>query len=527
MVPCSAAFAHRWRLTPLAAAVALWLMPLPASPAGPAALPPMTPVVAPLELRVMSFNVWYGGDQVSLPAVVEAIRRADADLVAIQEPDGHLEAIAAAAGYPYVDRRRNLIARYPLFDSGNGLRTRAGAAPYGITALDEEHLYAWMMVRPGEVVAVANTHLPSDLYGPEAVRDGASLTEVLALEERTRMPSARPLLALGTLAATGVPVFLTGDFNTPSHLDWTPAMQTLRGTAVRYPVVWPVTAALAQAGLRDSYREAHPDPVAKPGLTWTAGMPHPYVRPNETRDRIDFIFSAGPTITLSSQLVGEPGAPEVDLAIRPYPSDHRAVVSSFSVVPVPAPALVAVEPSMVAVGADFVVRAHDPQSAGWHVVVVPAAATPDQPLRAAREDLTAWRRMARFTSTGLAVGAYDAVLLASDGHELKRSRFAVYAPTRPPLLQVASASLQRGQPIHLRWSNGPGHRHDWVGLFRAGDDAGVSLTIAYLQAHSQGALELATTSAAGPLPAGHYQLRLLRDDSPTVLATTDLILVGP
>ena len=52
---------------------------------------------------------------------------------------------------------------------------------------------------------------------------------------------------------------MTGDFNTPSALDWTPAVDAVRGD-VHYPVPWPVTRALARAGFTDTYRAVAPRP---------------------------------------------------------------------------------------------------------------------------------------------------------------------------------------------------------------------------------------------------------------------------
>src|SRR5688500_17760378 len=112
-------------------------------------------------LRVMTFNVWYGGEQVSLEKVGEAIRAANADIVGVQEADRNLERIAEVAGMPYVDTRRRLLSRWPIFDSGQGVRTEPGSSPYSTTALDLGALHAWVMVRPGKVVAVSNVHLSS------------------------------------------------------------------------------------------------------------------------------------------------------------------------------------------------------------------------------------------------------------------------------------------------------------------------------------------------------------------------------
>lgn len=488
---------------------------------------------APLQLRVMSFNVWYGGDQVSLAATAETLRRSDADIIGIQEPEGHLATLAAMAGYPYIDLRRNLLSRFPLFDSGNGTRDTPGQPPSGITALDADELHAWVMVRPGEIVAVGNTHLPSDLYGPEAVRDGAAPATVLGLEDEARMPSAQALLPLATVARDGTPVFLTGDFNTPSHRDWTPAMQALRPEAVKYPVDWPVSKALELAGFRDSFREVHPDPRLRPGLTWTAGMPAPYLRPRETLDRIDFIWTAGTARAIDSRIFGEPGGNDVDESVFPWPSDHRALVSTFEVIPMTASALVAVEPAVIRIGEQLRVRAHDPASEGWSIVVVPAdgaAAGPAaRPLLAAREEVTAWRRFARFATTGMNAGEYDAVLLDTAGGELRRTRFALIDGQSPPRLEKVASPQRIGQPLIVHWHNMPGHRFDWVGLFRIDDSMRSAAPILpevqrYLQARTTGKLELPTLKNGKPLQAGLYEVRLMLDDSSTVLASTKVRL---
>ena len=472
----------------------------------------------PLELRVMSFNIWYGGEQVNFASVVEAIRAADADLVGVQEPEGNLRRLAAAAGYAHVDERRNLLSRFPLFDPGDGRRSADSAAPAGIVALDEAAVHAWVMVRPGQVVALANVHLTSDDYGPEAIRDGADLASMLAAEQRTRLRETRPLLALRQLPAA-TPVFLTGDFNTPSHLDWGADMQRLRPEVIRYPVNWPVTRLLSEAGFRDSFREAHPDPTRRPGYTWTPGMPHPYIRPRETVDRIDFVWSAGAVETLRSELVGERGGDGVDIAVHPYPSDHRAVVSTFRATPVAAPPLVGVEPRTVRRGEDFLVRGHDPQSEGWRVVIVHAGSPPTAALLRVEETVAAWRAAGRVASRALAAGEYDAVLLAADGSELRRSRFAIREAAAPVLLQVQGGGGRAGEPLRVRWSNGPGHRHDWIGLFRPGAAADAALVRSYVDARHGGELLLPTIAGDEPLPPGEYELRFLRDDSPTTEAS--------
>ncbi len=182
--------------------------------------------------------------------------------------------------------------------------------------------------------------------------------EVLALETETRLPEIQVYIdQLGPVAASGIPVFIGGDFNAPSRLDWTEAMVGKR-PALRYALDWPVSKALADAGFRDSYREIHPDPVVNPGITWTTGYPVPYLLPDEAVDRIDQIHALGNSTTTASQILGETGGPDFDIAIDPWPSDHHAVVSTFTVVPGAAPAMVSFAKRSVTVGDELGVRFH-------------------------------------------------------------------------------------------------------------------------------------------------------------------------
>ena len=132
----------------------------------------------------------------------------------------------------------------------------------------------------------------------------------------------------------GIPAILLGDFNTPSRLDWTPETVGLR-EQIRYPVNWPTSRFVEDAGFLDSYREAHPDPVEDQGLTWPSGRPRPpgawSPGPHAPADRIDFIYTAGAIETLGSDLVGESGGPDVTIAVDPWGTDHRAIVSELSV----------------------------------------------------------------------------------------------------------------------------------------------------------------------------------------------------
>ena len=459
-------------------------------------------------LRVMTFNVWYGGEQVSLEKIGEAIRAANPDIVGVQEVDRNLQRIAEVADMPYVDARRRLLSRWPIFDSGSGVRTESGASPYSTTGLDRDALHAWIMVRPGKVVAASNVHLSSG-------SDEAAM----------RLAEAEPLAALGRLAADGTPVFLTGDFNSSSHLDL-PAAERREGAGGPAPLDRAVTRLLADAGLRDSYREAHPDAAAHPGHTFTPGAPHSAAQPGRARIRIDYVFTAGNSETIASQVVGEAGGPATDIAVFPWPSDHRGVVSTFRVVPVDAPALVAATPRLVAEGAVVSVRSWDPFGPGWTALVVPRGGAPADAMTGVRDMPHDWQRMIPLSTIGLAAGDYDALLVGEDGVVLRRSAFTIAVPGAKPEIEAVTASTRVGEPIRVRWRHAPGDLRDWIGLYRAGEtDVSQYLGFIYTEAAFSGEASFVPDASDGRIAPGEYELRLLHDESYVVLARTGVVFL--
>ena len=491
------------------------------------AIPPAT-AASPATVKVMTLNIFYGGDEWNLENgqwcvrptgcpetmkhVVSTIRAADPDIVGLQEATANECVLADMLGW-FCEPRLQLISRFPLID------------PPGANGV-----YALAEVTPGRFVAISNVHLPSDPYGPYWVRDGEPRSTVLALERSTRLPAIqRQLSVLPGLATSGVPVFLTGDFNSPSHLDWTPAVDAVRDE-VRYPVAWPVSEALAGAGFRDSYREVHPDPAAVPGFTWTPPGTLESV-PNEVYDRIDWVLVQGPAETLGTKLVGESGGPDVDVSHDPYPTDHRGVVSTFRVTPANPDPFAAVASRRVFVGQDLTVHVHGP---GARVVLVragqgPSAALASRSTGGADADLS-------FSTGGLEPGAHDALLVDVADTVLSRSPFWLYAAGTRPSLRTMKGVYEVGEPIRVRWRAAPGYRWDWMGVFAPGrgpaqnaEDCnagtcgnGHYLLYHYTETLIQGSTLIGPASFDGyrswPLKVGTYEIRLLMDDGYRLLA---------
>jgi endonuclease/exonuclease/phosphatase family metal-dependent hydrolase len=469
-------------------------------------------------LKVMSFNIFYGGDELNLRTrqfcrdaagcpetldqVAAAVRASGADVVGLEEATMNTCPLAAKLGWN-CSARTQIISRYPIVD------------PPGANGL-----YVFVEPVPGRVVAVSDVHLPADPYGPYELRDGDTLADVLQLENELRVPDIQDELAiLPPLAARGIPVFLTGDFNTPSHLDWTQAVADVRAD-VPFPVQWPVSKALTDAGFKDSFRVVHPDPVAKPGFTWTPGSPEG--EKVEVHDRIDWVLSMGAAATASS-VVGEGGNPNTDIAVDPWPSDHRGIVSTFTVSPAPMPTLVAVEERSLEQGQTLHVRFHG----GASVALVRGSSTAASKPTGGAADGTL-----SFATANLAPGAYQAVLRNGSGQAISRSPFWLYRPGAVTTVTTAKSVYKVGEPIKVFWTKAPGMKFDWLGLYSAGENAdnptastctaglcGNGHYFLYTYTHNtiEGSTTFDSSSPAGwktwdQIGTGTYQIRLLLDD---------------
>jgi imidazolonepropionase-like amidohydrolase len=377
-------------------------------------------------------------------------------------------------------------------------------------------------------VAVANVHLPSDPYGPQWLADGQPLEAVLALERRLRLPKLAPSLeALARMK--GVPAFLLGDFNAPSHLDWTPA-DVGRRPHLRAAVAWPVSQAVERAGFVDSFRAVYADSGQHPGLTWWAARPpakDDFSR--DPQDRIDFVYAAGPARALRSEVVGEAGAAGVDLSVTPWPSDHRAVVSTFEVKPAPMPALVAVNGNrLVNVGDPLPVEFHNPGGVAARVAVVPAGAAGEgfDPTRiAAARPVASGRGALQLSTEPLAPGRYEVVLLAPGNAVLSRIPFVAKAPGDRTQLAVDRSEYRPGEAIAVSWRNGPGNRWDWIGIFPGSLQPTLETNLIWRHTDSRIEGRLALDGAASddeswPLAPGEYQALYLLQDAIRPVAQT-------
>ena len=276
----------------------------------------------------MSYNIHRGGVVMlkqPLSQTAKVIQSAQADIVGIQEtrsPRGDkLEELAKLLGWNHdMGKGSQILTRYEILESLNsGVKIK----------LDS-----------GKEAYVFNLHLPSHPYQPyqllgirpkwhKHTNDITFIkTEAEAIEwaKKARGRELSKLLRLiRTIPDKQAPIFVVGDFNEPSHLDWTERA----AKATRHPikVEYPNSLAMIKAGFTDAYRAIYRDEMKHPGYTWSSF--YKFDDPTTHHDRIDFVYFKGKGIKLTEvKIVGE-NQKDADIVISPYPSDHRAVVANF------------------------------------------------------------------------------------------------------------------------------------------------------------------------------------------------------
>lgn len=314
--------------------------------------------------KVLQFNIWQEGTVVKngFDAVADEIVRSDADFVTLSEVrnynntrfcDRIVEALKERGQtyYSFYTEDSGLLSRYPITDS---------TTVYPLND-DRGSIYRLVTRKGDQEFAVYTAHLDyrNCAYYDARGYDGntwekrepvRNLDSLLILNRASVRDDAiaRFVSEAEKDKAAGRIVILGGDFNEPSHLDWTEATKDMRD---HYGLVvpWDVSVILEKAGFKDAYRVKYPDPVTHPGLTCPADCPDIALEKlvwspeADDRDRIDFIMFApyeGLTLTdatiigpkgdiLRGQRATEETADPIVEPLGIWPTDHKAVLATF------------------------------------------------------------------------------------------------------------------------------------------------------------------------------------------------------
>ncbi|KAJ1510161.1 hypothetical protein HMI54_004012 [Coelomomyces lativittatus] len=366
---------------------------------------------APIHLSVMTCNLWLGGEgcyassklagqRFSMPSMhpsvsetthlltclAKSILSANVDLVGCQEcaslardtldHDAALALGKVEGRFNQLNQLQSILSELsnvpwyvhqpPILTPGRGNRH-----PWGILSKYP------MKATPGEFgvlievyehkVMVFNTHLSYYPYQPYQLLDPfisyeeapPLTTEKEAIQSSLSSREVGMKALLSDLDASVNPevtlVLVMGDFNEPSHLDWT-GPSVIAGYHPKC-VAWPMTEILTQLSFKDCYRTFFPDVVKYPGFTWCSykeefdtslgdkeGTCIPGSGERDKMDRIDFIFYKSISDKCQVQQVEvmgnshtHMGRSMVDDTLLQLPikneewvSDHRAVIARFT-----------------------------------------------------------------------------------------------------------------------------------------------------------------------------------------------------
>lgn len=345
--------------------------------------PPNATASNKVDLSILSFNLWHAGEahpaHHSLEKSAQLILSSGADIVGLQEVSG------LPQGQPPERPNRIQELAYMLskisgqtwYGMNQGILTpgKGNILPWGVVTKypvvkESPSKFGFQLKVPNceNDVWIFNTHLPYFPYQPYQLSHiPYEETPFLQNEKEAidscvtyRTPQVQQLIndikAVESQGGKSV-IFLTGDFNEPSHIDWN--TESLISGAHPVACEWPCTLnVVKQLNLCDLYRLKYPDVLLKPGFTWTPrklsdcdvkkGLTLETLKPTEHHDRIDFVMmkvSEGNQTKVQVHdvlVIGPKQLPTRDEAdegsvdwgiaktVEDYPSDHCAVIAKVS-----------------------------------------------------------------------------------------------------------------------------------------------------------------------------------------------------
>lgn len=312
-------------------------------------------------VSVLQWNIWQQGTMVpgGGRAIADEIARLRPDFVTLSEVRNYGGVDYTAALVDSLRVRGLTYYSFPSYDSGILSAWPPADSLTMVFPCVDDHgsIYRFVARKDNREFAVYTAHLDylDDAYYNVRGYDGStwaeipipeSVDEVLARNVRSRRDDAveRFIAAAAADRRMGRTVILGGDFNEPSHLDWTAATANMFDHH-GFIVPWTVTRMLEDVGMVDAYRALYPDPVTHPGFTYPSD--NPAIPPHkitwapkaDERERIDYIWLSPETgaAVVSAEVFGPRSSivrsqrvdeSTLDPFIEPlgvWPTDHKGL----------------------------------------------------------------------------------------------------------------------------------------------------------------------------------------------------------
>ncbi|HEY3373005.1 MAG TPA: endonuclease/exonuclease/phosphatase family protein [Prolixibacteraceae bacterium] len=319
------------------------------------------------DVKFMHLNVWVSGNTVpnGLTYIRDIVAAVDPDIVCFVEVDNSSGNWAtkmvnelAAMGHYYNSSYLKgsdaaILSKFPITKSGPLLPA------VSLFNVDVN----------GKSMVVAASHLDYSYYAcylPRGYNCGGSAP--YGGWSQIGSPDPHPVTDLAAISAQNLgsqrdeqigifinyvdsinrPIVIMGDFNEPSHQDWTINQANLFDhNGVVFP--WTTTHTLTDNNFTDAFRKIYPDEVLNPGITWpsfaTGAGSTSWTPKSDDRDRIDYIFYKGAGVTaINASIVGPKGSyahnalttsnTDHDQFLEetmPWPSDHKGVFATITI----------------------------------------------------------------------------------------------------------------------------------------------------------------------------------------------------
>ncbi len=265
-------------------------------------------------IKLMTWNIWHGGlhgskaddfkkDTANTVNVLKVIKQENPDILFMQETYCCGMDIAKQVGYFYSWRgssNLSIHSKYPIIDT--------------IKIYKPFNSHAVIIDVNGQHILCVNIWLH---YLPDYFQDIKTLSpdSLIIAEGTTRLKEITAIFnCIDSLEKSlNIPIFIGGDFNSGSHLDW---IESTKKSHYNKVVEWPVSKFMIDHGYTDSFREANPDPTKTLEGTWG------FLNDEIISDRIDFIYYKGDNIKTKSSKIVQDDPPDGF-----FNSDHKAILS--------------------------------------------------------------------------------------------------------------------------------------------------------------------------------------------------------
>lgn len=276
-------------------------------------------------LKIMSFNI--AAETLCLnnnsQIIINIVKSINSDILGIQEINCHNE---ITNEYTNIYLYEQIAKEMKYFYEFN--QTTHTVIFSKMPIIDVSPIFKGIIIKINDAsIGIFNIHLTDEPYQPYQIAkipygDYPFIDSELEAIEQAKMARNKNILEIieeikliekkHNLST----IVVLGDFNEPSHRDWT--NETKNAKLHPLKIEFPSVKLFENNNFVDSFRYIYPNPVINNGFTWPTS--NKYSEKETIQDRIDFILIKTNNMKIiNAYIVGEK-------EFKTWPSDHRACI---------------------------------------------------------------------------------------------------------------------------------------------------------------------------------------------------------